>query len=98
MVAKRLRRQPLTPRQEARRGRPRVHSEGWSKVSVVLFDRQIVRLDHLINDIRRRTGTVMSRAALIRAVIDGLFDGGFEIKTVSSEGELRDHIARHVRL
>ena len=36
------------------RGRPPVHQETWSKVSVVLFDRQIVHLDRLATDIRGR--------------------------------------------
>jgi len=62
---------------ESAPGRPPVHREAWSKVSMVLFDRQIVGFDRIINDIRQRTGKVMSRAALIRAIIDGLFDSKF---------------------
>ena len=97
MVAKRAARKPLRRRHASRRGRPPVHSEEWSKVSVVLFDRQIVRLDRLASDIRQRTGQVVNRAALIRAVIDGLFDSDVDIKTIGSEQELRAHIARQLR-
>ena len=97
MVAKRLWRKPLTGRRKTRPGRPRVHSEAWSKVSVVLFDRQIVRLDRLANDIRRRTGRAMNRAAIIRAFIDGLFDSELGVNVVGSEPELRAHIAQHRR-
>ena len=97
MVAKRIARKPLRRGREARRGRPPVHSEKWSKVSVVLFDRQIVRLDRLASDIRQKTGHTVNRAALIRAVIDGLFDSHFDIKTIGSEHELRTRIARHLR-
>jgi hypothetical protein len=97
MVAKRAGRKPLKRRQTARRGRPPVHPEAWSKVSMVLFDRQIERFDRIINDIRHRTGKVMSRAALVRAIIDGLFDSEFEIKTVGSEQELRARVAQHLR-
>lgn len=65
-------------------------------MSVVLFDRQIVRLDRLANDIRRKTGHVVNRAALIRAVIDGLFDSDVDVKTIGSEQELRARIAHHL--
>ena len=44
------------------RGRPPVHQETWSKVSVVLFDRQIVHLDRLTTDIRGTSGRVLNRA------------------------------------
>jgi len=64
---------------------------------MVLFDRQIVRFDRLMKDIRQRTGRAMSRAALIRAVVDGLFDSEFDINTVDSEQELRARIAHHLR-
>jgi hypothetical protein len=63
---------------------------------VVLLDRQIVRLDRLANDIRQKTGQAVNRAALIRAVIDGLFDSEIDIKTIGSEQELRARIARHL--
>jgi hypothetical protein len=97
MVAKRVRQRRLTERQKTRRGRPRVHSEAWSKVSVVLFDRQIAQLDRLTTEMRRRTGTIVHRAALIRAVLDGMFDSEFEIATAGSERELRARIAKRLR-
>ena len=97
MVAKRVARKSLGRRHATRRGRPPVHSEAWSKVSVVLFDRQIVRLDRLASDIRQKTGQVVNRAALIRAVIDGLFDSDVNVKTIGSEQELRARIAHHLR-
>ena len=52
-----------------RPGRPPVHQETWSKVSVVLFDRQIVNLDRLAVDIRGKSGKVLNRAEIIRALI-----------------------------
>lgn len=97
MAAKRVARKPFKRRHEAPRGRPPVHSETWSKVSVVLFDRQIVRLDRLATDIRQKTGRTVNRAALIRAVIDGLFDSDVDIKTIGSEQELRVRIAHLLR-
>ena len=56
-----------------------MHSETWSKVSVVLFDRQIHHLDRLAIDIRGKTGKVLNRAEIIRALIDGLIDSGMDI-------------------
>ena|ERR1700733_1198768 len=97
MAARRVARKAFKTRHSARRGRPPFHSEAWSKVSVVLFDRQIVRLDRLASDIRQKTGQAVNRAALIRAVIDGLFDSDVNIRTIGSEQELRARIAQHLR-
>jgi hypothetical protein len=77
-------------------GRPPVHSETWSKVSVVLFDRQILALDRLTREIRNKTGKVLNRAEIIRALIDGLLDSGMDITNASSEGDLRGRVARRL--
>src|SRR5437870_5534077 len=97
MVTKDARRQSGRRRHQTRRGRPRVHSEPWTKVSLALFDRQIVRLNRLLNDIRHTTSKMVNRTAVIRALIDGLFDSELEVNTVGSEGELRDRIGQHLR-
>jgi hypothetical protein len=47
-----------------RRGRRPSHTEHWTKVTVVLFDRQIVFLDRLSADIRSASGVAISRAIL----------------------------------
>ena len=78
------------------RGRPPSHQETWSKVSVVLFDRQIVHLDRLATDIRGKSGKVLNRAGLIRALIDGLIDSGLDITTSASEVAVRAQVARHL--
>jgi hypothetical protein len=77
-------------------GRPPVHNETWSKVSVVLFDRQIVHLDRLATDMRSTSGKVLNRAEIIRALIDGLIDSGMDITPASSEGDLRARVARRL--
>lgn len=81
---------------KAGRGRPPVHSERWSKVSVVLFDRQILHLDRLATDIRGRSGKVMNRAEIIRGLIDGLIDSGMDVTSASSEADLRGRVARRL--
>lgn len=86
----------LRPRGKAGRGRPPVHSETWSKVSVVLFDRQILHLDRLTTDIRGRSGKVFNRAEIIRALIDGLIDSGMDITATGSEADLRARVARRL--
>src|SRR2546427_3898556 len=81
---------------KAGRGRPPVHQESWSKVSVVLFDRQIVHLDRLATDIRGRSGKVVNRAEIIRALIDGLIDSGMDVTSTGSESDLRARVARRL--
>jgi hypothetical protein len=81
---------------KAVRGRPPVHQETWSKVSVVLFDRQILHLDRLATDIRSRSGKVLNRAEIIRALIDGLLDSGMDITASGSEADLRAKVARRL--
>ena len=78
------------------RGRPPVHSETWSKVSVVLFDRQILHLDRLATDIRGRNGKVLNRAEIIRGLIDGLIDSGMDVTAAGSEADLRARVARRL--
>jgi len=75
-------------------GRPPVHNETWSKVSVVLFDRQIRQLNRLLTDGRSKARKGLNRAELIRALIDGLIDSGMDFTTSASEAELRARVAR----
>ena len=77
-------------------GRPPVHSETWSKVSVVLFDRQILHLDRLTTEIRGKSGKVLNRAEIIRALIDGLIDSGMDVTASGSEADLRARVARRL--
>lgn len=77
-------------------GRPPVHSESWSKVSVVLFDRQISHLDRIAGDTSARNGKMFNRAEIIRALIDGLIDSGMDITSAGSEADLRARVARRL--
>lgn len=73
-------------------GRPPVHTEEWSKVTVVLLNRQIVFLDRLASDARAATGAVLKRAEIIRALVDNLAQSGIDVSSVHSEAELRAKI------
>jgi len=63
---------------------------------VVLFDRQISQLDRLVSDIRGKSGKVLNRAEIIRALIDGLIDSGMDITGTASEADLRARVARRL--
>ena len=96
MLKKRAELGSLRTKVKPSRGRPPVHRESWSKVSVVLFDRQIVHLDRVTTDIRGKTGKVVNRAEIIRALIDGLIDSGMDITSAASEADLRARVARRL--
>jgi hypothetical protein len=73
-------------------GRPRVLEEKWSKVSVVLFDRQIAQLD----DFRSRmakSGSLLNRAAIIRAALDVLLRRPVP-RSIRSEADLRNKLSQ----
>jgi hypothetical protein len=76
------------------RGRPPVHQESWSKVSVVLFDRQIAHLDGQAR--KARKGRPLNRAEIIRALIDALIESGMDITAAHSEADLRARVARRL--
>ena len=78
------------------RGRPPVHQESWSKVSVVLFDRQIAELDAFGGARRKKRKTTLNRAAIIRALIDALLESGLDIGAATSEADLRARVARRL--
>ncbi len=70
-------------------GRPPVHSESWSKVTVVLLNRQIAFLDRISADIRATSGAVLKRAEIIRALIEALAECGQNLRDVRSESDLK---------
>ncbi len=73
-------------------GRPPVHDEAWTKVTVVLFNRQIVFLDRLAANIRAQNGAAISRAQLIRALLDAVADADVDLTTATSEMDLKTTI------
>ena len=78
-------------------GRPPVHAEEWTKVTVVLLNRQIVSLDLLSADIRATNGVAIKRAEIIRALIDALTESGMDLTAATSEAELRETLLTHLR-
>ena len=56
--------------QKADRGPSGVSGETWSKITVVLLDRHVAYLDGIAVDIRLERGVALSRAELIRGLIE----------------------------
>jgi len=46
------------------------HVDSWAKITVVLLDRQVAYLDRIAIDIRLLHGFAISRAELIRALVE----------------------------
>lgn len=70
-------------------GRPPIHAEKWTKATVVLFNRQIEFLDNLAASIRAHNGRPVSRAQLIRALIDAVAASGVDLTPAGSEADMR---------
>lgn len=82
---------PTRRTEETKRGpgRPPIHDEDWTKVTVVLFNRQIVFLDRVSASIRAHNGAAISRAQLIRALIDAVSDADIDLTTARSEADMK---------
>jgi hypothetical protein len=85
------------PAPETKRGRPTVHEDEWTKVTVVLLNRQIAFLDRLAIDLRLTSGWAVSRAEIIRTLVDVLEESRLELDGIRSEGELRDRLTRRLQ-
>lgn len=96
MVPRRPRRATV-PVKAAGRGRPKIHSEKWAKVSVVLFDRQVHHLDQLSRKAHRNGHKSINRACLIRGLIDGMIKSGIDLSMHPTESQLRDDVAARLR-
>jgi hypothetical protein len=69
---------------KSNRGRPIVHTEPWAKITVVLLDRHVAYLDRLAIDIRLRHGKAISRAEIIRGLIEAAFQSGVDLTQAES--------------
>lgn len=85
-----------TPPGARRPGRPPVHDEAWTKVTVVLFNRQIVFLDRLAANIRAQSGAAISRAQLIRSLVDAVADADVDLTAATSEADLKTTVLQRL--
>lgn len=77
-------------------GRPASH-EDWTKVTVVLFNRQIVFLDRVANDIRAKTGAAIRRAEILRALVDAMESENIDLSEAKSETDLKALLRARLR-
>jgi hypothetical protein len=75
---------------KSNRGRPIVHTEPWAKITVVLLDRHVAYLDRLAIDIRLKHGKAISRAEIIRGLIEAAFQSGVDLSQAESTDGLVD--------
>src|SRR3982751_5777303 len=87
-----LRGELVTP-VKSNRGRPIVHTEPWAKITVVLLDRHVAYLDRLAIDIRLKHGKGISRAELIRGLIEAAFQSGVDLSQADSIDTLVEILA-----
>jgi hypothetical protein len=73
-----------TAKQVPQRGRPVVYTEAWSKVTVVLLDRHVAFLDRLAVEIRLKHHKAISRAEIIRALIEAPSQGDIDLSDAVS--------------
>src|SRR5688500_12625227 len=69
---------------KSNRGRPIVHTEPWAKITVVLLDRHVAYLDRLAIDIRLKHGKAISRAEIIRGLIEAAYQSGTDLSQADS--------------
>ena len=71
-------------------GRPTIHGEDWSKVTVVMLNRQVIFLDRLSADIRAATGAIVKRAEIIRTLVDLLAETDVPVGDARTGGDLKE--------
>jgi hypothetical protein len=60
----------------------------WAKITVVLLDRHVAYLDRIAVDIRLQYGFAISRAELIRALIEAAAQSGLVLSDASNVKEM----------
>lgn len=79
------------------RGRPQEHKESWSKITVVLLDKQIHWLDQLTSTIRLNTKSAVSRAEFIRAIIAAIEESEIDLSHLKNEIMIKDFILEKLK-
>ena len=63
-----------------------------------MFERQVSELDRLTKAIRHKTGATLTRAEVIRSLLDALRDSGLDVTTVVSGAQLKRLVAQKLAL
>jgi len=67
---------------------PVTQPDSWAKITVVLLDRHVAYLDRIAVDIRLQYGFAISRAELIRALIEAASQTGLVLSDASNIKEM----------
>ena len=59
-----------------------------------MFERQVLELDRLTNAIRSKTGANLTRAEVIRALLDALDESQLDVTSVLSGAQLKHILAQ----
>ena len=59
-----------------------------------MFERQVIELDRLTNAIRSKTGANLTRAEVIRALLDALSESRLDITSIVSGAQLKRILAQ----
>lgn len=59
-----------------------------------MFERQVLELDRLTTAIRSKTGAHLTRAEVIRALLDALNESTLDVTTVTSGAQLKKIVAQ----
>jgi hypothetical protein len=73
--------------------RPDSSVESWSKITVVLLDRQVAYVDGIAVDIRLRHSVAISRAELIRGLIEAVSQSGLDLADAPGNEELVEMVS-----
>jgi hypothetical protein len=79
------------------RGRPVAHKDEWTKVTVVLLDKQIHWLDKLALEIRLNTKAAISRAEILRGMISAIKESRLDLSQATSEEEIKKSLLEKLK-
>ncbi len=73
---------------KSERGRPLPQPDSWAKITVVLLDRHVAYLDRIAVDIRLEHSFAISRAELIRSLIEAAAQSGVVLSDAADSKEM----------
>ncbi len=75
---------------KSERGLPAAQTDSWAKITVVLLDRQVAYLDRVAVDIRLQHSFAISRAELIRALVEAAAQSEADLSDASNMKEMTE--------
>ena len=72
--------------------------ESGKKVMFILQNQQIACLDHIVADIRAKTGTIIKRTEVVRAFVEALAKSRIDLTTATSEAEIAAILTKKLKM